>query len=143
MSTLLFVEHADGRIKDGTLKALSAATQLGAPVHALVAGSNAKAAADAASKLEGVEKVLLAEDAAYDHDLAEPVSALIEAVAGPYDTIIASASTTGKNVLPRVAARLDVAQVSDIIKVVSPDTFERPIYAGNAIQTVQARAPRR
>ncbi len=143
MSTLLFVEHADGRIKDGTLKALSAATQLGAPVHALVAGSNAKAAADAASKLEGVEKVLLAEDAAYDHDLAEPVSALIEAVAGPYDTIIASASTTGKNVLPRVAARLDVAQVSDIIKVVSPDTFERPIYAGNAIQTVQAPGPKK
>lgn len=143
MSTLLFVEHADGRIKDGTLKALSAATQLGAPVHALVAGSQAKAAAEAASKVEGVEKVLIAENAAYDHDLAEPVSVLIEAVAGPYDTIIASASTTGKNVLPRVAARLDVAQVSDIIKVVSPDTFERPIYAGNAIQTVQAPGPKK
>ncbi len=87
--------------------------------------------------------MLLAEDAAYDHDLAEPVSALIESVAGPYDTIIASASTTGKNVMPRVAAKLDVAQVSDIIKVVSADTFERPIYAGNAIQTVQAPGPKR
>jgi electron transfer flavoprotein alpha subunit len=143
MTTLLFIEHADGRIKDATLKALSAATQLGAPVHALVSGSQAKAAAEAASKLDGIEKVLIAEDAAYDHDLAEPVSALIEAVAGPYDTIMAAASTTGKNVLPRVAARLDVAQVSDIIKVVSPDTFERPIYAGNAIQTVQAPGPKK
>ncbi|MGE7155270.1 electron transfer flavoprotein subunit alpha/FixB family protein [Methylorubrum rhodesianum] len=143
MSTLLFIEHADGLIKDATLKALSAAAQIGAQVHALVAGSQAKAAAEAASKLEGVDKVLIAEDGAYDHDLAEPVSALIEAVAGPYDTIIAAASTTGKNVLPRVAARLDVAQVSDIIKVVSADTFERPIYAGNAIQTVQAPGPKK
>ena len=143
MTTLHFVEHADGRIKDGTLKALAAANQMGAPVHALVAGASAKAVAEAAGKLEGVEKVLLAEDAAYDHDLAEPVSALIAAVAGPYDAIVASASTTGKNVLPRVAALLDVAQVSDIIKVVSADTFERPIYAGNAIQTVQAPGPKK
>ncbi len=143
MTTLLFIEHANGQIKDGTLKALSAANQMGAPVHALVAGGNAKTVAEAAAKLEGVEKVLLAEDAAYDHDLAEPVSALIESVAGAYDAIVASASTTGKNVLPRVAAKLDVAQVSDIIKVVSPDTFERPIYAGNAIQTVQAPGPKR
>jgi electron transfer flavoprotein alpha subunit len=91
-----------------------------------------------AAKLDGVEKVLLAEDGVYDHDLAEPVSALIASIAGPYGVIIAAASTTGKNILPRVAALLDVAQVSDIIKVISPDTFERPIYAGNAIQTVQA-----
>ncbi len=143
MTTLLFVEHANGQIKDGTLKALSAANQMGAPVHALVAGAGTQAVAEAAAKLEGIEKVLLAEDAAYDHDLAEPVSALIESVAGPYDTVIASASTTGKNVMPRVAAKLDVAQVSDIIKVVSADTFERPIYAGNAIQTVQAPGPKR
>jgi electron transfer flavoprotein alpha subunit len=143
MTTLLFVEHANGQVKDGTLKALSAAKDIGAPIHALVAGSNAKAAAEAAAKLDGVEKVLLAEDGAYDHDLAEPVSALIAAVAEPYDTILAAATTTGKNVLPRVAALLDVAQVSDIIKVVSPDTFERPIYAGNAIQTVQAPGPKR
>ena len=143
MTTLLYVEHADGQVRDGTLKALSAAQSIGAPVHALVAGSQAKAAAEAAAKLEGVEKVLLAEDAAYDHDLAEPVAALIAAVAEPYDTILAAASTTGKNVLPRVAALLDVAQVSDIIKVVGPDTYERPIYAGNAIQTVQAPGPKR
>ena len=138
MTTLLYVEHGDGRIKDGTLKALTAARQIGAPVHALVLGAGSKPAAEAASRLDGVDKVLNAEDAAYDHDLAEPVAALIAAISEPYDTIIASASTTGKNMLPRVAALLDVAQVSDIITVVSPDTFERPIYAGNAIQTVQA-----
>lgn len=143
MTTLLYVEHADGQIKDGTLKALSAANQMGAPVHALVAGGSAKAAAEAAGKLEGIEKVLLAEDAAYDHDLAEPVAALIVSVSDGYDAIVAAASTTGKNVLPRVAALLDVAQVSDIIKVVSPDTFDRPIYAGNAIQTVQAPGPKK
>ena len=140
MTTLLFVEHGNGQIKDGTLKALTAAKAIGAQVHALVLGAGSKPAAEAAAKLDGVDKVLNAEDAVYDHDLAEPVAALIAAISEPYDTIIASASTTGKNVLPRVAALLDVAQVSDIIKVVSPDTFERPIYAGNAIQTVQAEA---
>ncbi|MGU3664698.1 electron transfer flavoprotein subunit alpha/FixB family protein [Methylobacterium sp. A49B] len=143
MTTLLFVEHGHGQIKDGTLKALSAAREIGAPVHALVLGAGSGPAAAAAAKLEGVEKVLHAEDGAYDHDLAEPVGALLAAIAEPYDTIIASASTTGKNVLPRVAALLDVAQVSDIIKVVSPDTFERPIYAGNAIQTVQVPSGKR
>ena len=137
MTTLLFVEHGNGQIKDGTLKALSAAQQIGAPVHALVLGAGSRPVADAAAKLDGVEKVLLGEDGAYDHDLAEPVSTLIASIAEPYTTIIASASTTGKNILPRVAALLDVPQVSDIIKVVAPDTFERPIYAGNAIQTVQ------
>ena len=138
MTTLLYVEHANSEIKDGTLKALTAAKQLGGPVHALVLGANSKAAAEAAGKLDGVEKVLNAEDAVYDHDMAEPIAALIAKIAEPYDAIVASATTTGKNILPRVAALLDVAQVSDIIKVVSPDTFERPIYAGNAIQTVQA-----
>jgi electron transfer flavoprotein alpha subunit len=138
MTTLLYVEHANSEIKDGTLKALTAAKELGAPIHALVLGAGSKAAADSAAKLDGVEKVLNAEDAVYDHDMAEPIAALIAKIAGPYDAIVCSASTTGKNVLPRVAALLDVAQVSDIIKVVSPDTFERPIYAGNAIQTVQA-----
>ncbi|NGM38005.1 MULTISPECIES: electron transfer flavoprotein subunit alpha/FixB family protein [Methylobacterium] len=143
MTTLLFVEHGDGQIKDGTLKALTAAKAIGAPVHALVLGSGTKAVADAVAKLDGVEKVLNSEEAVYDHDLAEPVAALIAAVAEPYETVIASATTTGKNVLPRVAALLDVAQVSDIIRVVAPDTFERPIYAGNAIQTVQAPGPKR
>ncbi len=97
-----------------------------------------RAAADAAAKLDGVEKVLLADAAPYEHQLAEPLAALIVSLAGPYDAIVAPATTTGKNVLPRVAALLDVMQVSDITKVMSPDTFERPIYAGNAIQTVQA-----
>ena len=139
MTTLLFVEHGSGQIKDGTLKALTAARAIGAPVHALVLGAGSRPVAEAAAKLAGVTKVLLAEGDAYAHDLAEPVSALIAAIAEPYDTIIASASTTGKNVLPRVAALLDVAQISDIIKVVAPDTFERPIYAGNAIQTVKSK----
>ena len=95
-------------------------------------------AAEAASKLAGVEKVLLADALLYEHQLAEPVAALIVSLAGSYDAIVAPATTTGKNVMPRVAALLDVMQVSDITKVISPDTFERPIYAGNAIQTVQA-----
>ena len=138
MATLLFIEHDNGAVRDASQKALTAATQLGGPVHALVLGSGSRPAAEAAAKLEGIEKVLIGEDAAYDHALAEPTAALIAAIAAPYDVVIAAASTTGKNVLPRVAALLDVAQISDIITVVSPDTFERPIYAGNAIQTVQA-----
>ncbi|MGO4706100.1 electron transfer flavoprotein subunit alpha/FixB family protein [Microvirga sp. 2MCAF38] len=138
MTTLLIAEHDNAHLKDATHKALSAAAALGAPVHVLVAGANAKAAAEAAAKLGGVEKVLLADNAAYEHQLAEPLAALIVSLAGPYDAIVAPATTTAKNVLPRVAALLDVMQVSDITKVVSPDTFERPIYAGNAIQTVQA-----
>jgi electron transfer flavoprotein alpha subunit len=138
MATLLLIEHENGAVRDASRKALSAAVQLGGPVHALVLGSGSGPAADAAAKLEGLEKVLVSEDATFDHLLAEPTAALIAAIAEPYDVVIAAASTTGKNVLPRVAALLDVAQISDIITVVSPDTFERPIYAGNAIQTVQA-----
>jgi electron transfer flavoprotein alpha subunit len=138
MPTLLVAEHDNASLKDVTAKALTAARQLGEPVHALVAGPGSRPAAEAAAKLEGVEKVLLAEDARYDHMLAEPTAALVASLAGPYTAIVAAATTTGKNVLPRVAALLDVMQVSDIIKVVGPDTFERPIYAGNAIQTVQA-----
>ena len=97
-----------------------------------------KVVAEAAAKLDGVAKVLLADAPAYDHMLAEPTAALIVALAGPYDTIMAAATTSGKNIMPRVAALLDVMQISDIIKVVAPDTFERPIYAGNAIQTVRS-----
>jgi len=138
MTTLLIAEHDNAHLKDATHKALSAAKALGAPVHVLVAGADAKAAADAAAKLDGIEKVLLADAPSYAHQLAEPVAALIVSLAGNYDAIVAAATTTGKNVLPRVAALLDVMQISDITKVVSPDTFERPIYAGNAIQTVQA-----
>ena len=138
MTTLLIAEHDRASLKDVTQKALTAATALGAPVHVLVAGPNSRPAAEAAARLDGVEKVLLADDPRYEHMLAEPTAALVAALAGPYDAIVAAASTTGKNVMPRVAALLDVMQVSEIIKVVSPDTFERPIYAGNAIQTVQS-----
>jgi electron transfer flavoprotein alpha subunit len=124
-----------------TNKALTAASQLGGDVHVLVAGGGqgTKAAAEAASKLSGVKKVLLAEGPAYEHDLAEPLAALIVALAPSYDAFVAPATSRFKNVMPRVAALLDVMQVSEIIKVVSPDTFERPIYAGNAIQTVKSK----
>ncbi|HEY7383810.1 MAG TPA: FAD-binding protein [Beijerinckiaceae bacterium] len=142
MTTLLIAEHDNQALKDVTPKALTAAKALGAPVHVLVAGRGCRAAAEVAAKLDGVEKVLLVDDARYDHLLAEPTAALVASLAGPYDAIVAAASTTGKNVMPRVAALLDVMQVSDIIKVVAPDTFERPIYAGNAIQTVQASDPK-
>ena len=139
MTTLLIAEHNNAGLKDATAKALTAASQLGADVHVLVAGDNAQGAADAAAKLNGVAKVLLANDAAYAHDLAEPLAALIVSLAGSYDAIVAPATSRFKNVLPRVAALLDVMQVSEIIKVVAPDTFERPIYAGNAIQTVKSK----
>ena len=139
MTTLLIAEHDNASIKDATNKALTAAAALGAEVHVLVAGENAKAAADAAAKLAGVKKVLLADNAAYAHDLAEPLAALIVALAPSYDAFVAPATSRFKNVMPRVAALLDVMQVSEIIKVVSPDTFERPIYAGNAIQTVKSK----
>ena len=138
MTTLLIAEHDNASLKDATHKALTAARALGAPVHVLVAGAHCRPAAEAAAALEGVEKVLLADAPAYDHLLAEPAAALIASLAGPYDALVAPSTTAGRNVMPRVAALLDVMQVSDVIKVVAPDTFERPIYAGNAIQTVQA-----
>jgi electron transfer flavoprotein alpha subunit len=138
MTTLLVAEHDNAQLQDVTAKALAAAKALGAPVHVLVAGASCRPAAEAAARLDGVEKVLLVDDPRYEHMLAEPTAALVAALAGPYDAIVAAASTTGKNVMPRVAALLDVMQVSDIIKVIAPDTFERPVYAGNAIQTVQA-----
>ena len=138
MTILLIAEHDNQHLSDQTAKAMSAAIQIGGDVHVLVAGKGAKAAADAAAKLKGVSKVLLAEDASLEHRLAEPYAALIVSLASAYDTIIAPATTACKNVMPRVAALLDVMQVSEIISVESKDTFKRPIYAGNAIQTVQA-----
>ncbi|AXK83021.1 electron transfer flavoprotein subunit alpha/FixB family protein [Pseudolabrys taiwanensis] len=138
MTTLLIAEHDNKSLKDATTKALSAAKALGADVHVLIAGKDAKAAAEAASKLDGVAKVLVAEGDAYEHQLAEPMAALIVSLAGSYDALVAPATTNGKNIMPRVAALIDVMQISDIIKVVAPDTFERPIYAGNAIQTVKS-----
>ena len=116
---------------------------IGSDVHVLVAGSGAKAAAEQAAKLSGVTKVLLAEDASLANNLAEPLAALIVSLAGNYDAIVSAATSVGKNVLPRVAALLDVAQVSEIVEVVSADTFKRPIYAGNAIQTVQSTDARK
>jgi len=138
MAILLLAEHDNASLNDQTAKALSAAAKIGGDVHVLVAGSGAKAAADAAAKLAGVSKVLLADDAGLANNLAEPLAALIVSLAGSYDVIIAPATASAKNVMPRVAALLDVAQVSEIIEVVSADTFKRPIYAGNAIQTVQS-----
>ena len=138
MTTLLIAEHDASGLKDATAKALTAASALGAPVHILVAGLNARAAADAAARLAGVEKVLLADAAAYEHQMAEPMAALVAGLASGYGAIVAPATTTGKNILPRVAALVDSMQVSEITAVISPDTFERPIYAGNAIQTVQS-----
>jgi electron transfer flavoprotein alpha subunit len=139
MTTLLLAEHDNKALKDATAKALTAAKALGQPVHVLVAGKNCRAVAETAAKLDGVTKVLLADGAAYEHMLAEPVAALIHSLAGGYDAIVAPATTTGKNIMPRVAALLDVMQVSDIVKVIAPDTFERLIYAGNAMQTVRSK----
>jgi electron transfer flavoprotein alpha subunit len=138
MPTLLLAEHDNASLKDATNKALTAAKAIGADVHILVAGHNCKAVAEAAAKLDGVKKVLLADAAPYEHMLAEPTAALVVSLAGPYETIMAAATTSGKNIMPRVAALLDVMQISEVIKVVAPDTFERPIYAGNAIQTVRS-----
>jgi electron transfer flavoprotein alpha subunit len=139
MATLLLAEHDNKSLKDATNKALTAAKALGGDVHVLVAGKDARGVADAAAKLEGVSKVLVADGASYEHMLAEPLAALIVALAPAYDAIVAAATTTGKNVLPRVAALLDVMQISDIVKVIAPDTFERLIYAGNAVQQVRSK----
>jgi electron transfer flavoprotein alpha subunit len=139
MTTLLIAEHDNKVLKDATHKALTAAKALAAPVHVLVAGHDARAVAQAAAQLDGVEKVLLADAPALEHLLAEPLAALVVALASSYEAIVAPATTTGKNFMPRVAALLDVMQISDIVKVISPDTFERPIYAGNALQTVRSR----
>ncbi|MBI1867785.1 MAG: electron transfer flavoprotein subunit alpha/FixB family protein [Methylocystis sp.] len=139
MTALLIAETHEAALAPATAKALTAALALGGPVHVLVAGANVGSAAKAAAKLAGVEKVLVADSPLYAHGLAEPMAALIVSLAGSYDAIIAPSTSSSKNVLPRVAALLDVMQVSDVIKVVAADTFERPIYAGNAIQTVRAQ----
>ncbi|MEZ2222893.1 electron transfer flavoprotein subunit alpha/FixB family protein [Rhizobium sp. RCC_161_2] len=142
MAILLLADHDNTSLSDQTAKTLTAAAKIaketGSEVHILVAGKGAKAAADAAAKLAGVSKVLLAESDELANNLAEPLADLIVSLAASYDTIITAATSVGKNVLPRVAALLDVAQISEITDVVSADTFKRPIYAGNAIQTVQS-----
>jgi len=140
MASLVLAEHDNATLKDATHKTVTAAAQVSAPVHVLVAGENCAGVAQAAAKIAGVEKVLLADAPAFARQLAEPMQALILSLAGSYDAILAPATTTGKNILPRVAAKLDTPQVSEILKVLSPDTFERPIFAGNAIETLQAPA---
>ena len=138
MAVLLIAEHDNKSVKDATHKALTAALQMGGDVHVLVAGNNAEAAAAYAAKLSGVTKVLHVESAALERPLAEPMAATIVALAPAYDHIVAAATTNGKNFMPRVAALLDVMQISDISEVKSADTFVRLIYAGNAVQTVQS-----
>ena len=138
MTALVIAEHDNQSIKGATLNTVTAAAQLGGDVHVLVAGSNAADAAKAAAQIAGVAKVIHADAAGFEHGLAENVAAQVIALAGSYSHIVFPATASGKNVAPRVAALLDVGQVSDITKVVSPDTFERPIYAGNAIATVQS-----
>jgi electron transfer flavoprotein alpha subunit len=138
MAILLIAEHDNAHLKDATNKALTAALQIGADVHLLVAGNKADGAAAAAAKLQGVVKVLHVDAPQYERPLAEPMAALIVALAGPYEQIVAPATTNGKNYMPRAAALLDVMQISDISEVKAPDTFVRLIYAGNAVQTVQS-----
>ena len=138
MTILVFAEHDNETLSDQTAKAVDAAAKIGGDIHVLVAGKGAGAVAEAAGKLDGVTKVLHADGDDYAHGLAEPFADLIVKLADGYDVLLAPATTAGKNVMPRVAALLDVMQISDILEVVSADTFKRPIYAGNAIQTVKS-----
>ena len=138
MVALVIAEHDNGSLKGSTHHTVTAAAQCGGDVHVLVAGSNCGAAAEAAAQIAGVSKVLVADAPHFADGLAENVAEQILAIAGSYSHILAPATAYGKNILPRVAAKLDVAQISEITKVDSPDTFERPIYAGNAIATVQS-----
>ncbi|MEP2236425.1 MAG: electron transfer flavoprotein subunit alpha/FixB family protein [Alteripontixanthobacter sp.] len=138
MKTLVLVEHDNSEMKDATLATVGAASQMGSEVHLLVAGSGCRAVAEQAAKIEGVGKVHLADDAAYEHQLAENVAPLVADLMGHHDALVAPATTTGKNIAPRVAALLDVMQISDILSVEGDKSFTRPIYAGNAIATVQS-----
>ena len=138
MTALVIAEHDNATLKAATLNTVTAAIACGADVHVLVAGENAQAAAAAAAQIAGVAKVIHADGASLKSGLAENLAAQVLQIAGNYSHILFPATAGGKNVAPRVAARLDVAQISDITKVLSADTFERPIYAGNAIATVQS-----
>ena len=141
MKTLVYVEHDNSEVKDATLSVVTAAAQLG-EVHLLVAGSGCAGVADAAARIAGVGKVHLADDAAYEHQLAENVATLIAGLMDSHDAVLFPATTTGKNIAPRVAALLDVMQISDILTVDGEKTFTRPIYAGNAIATVESSDPK-
>ena len=138
MSVLVYAEHDNASLKTETHKLVNAAQKMGGDIHVLVAGEGCQAVAEAAAQIDGVAKVLVADNAAYKHQLAENTADLVVELAADYSHIVAAATTTGKNFMPRVAALLDVAQISDIIGVESEDTFVRPIYAGNAIATVQS-----
>jgi electron transfer flavoprotein alpha subunit len=138
MTALVVADHHNVALSDATHKTVAAAQKLGGEVDILVAGADCRAVADAAARISGVRKVLYADDPRYEHRLAEPLAALIASVAQGYDAILKAATTTGKNVMPRVAAILDVMQISDVVDAPAPDTFVRPIYAGNALQTVQS-----
>ncbi len=138
MSILVFAEHDNSTLKSETLKTVAAAQAIGGDITLLVAGHNCQSVVDAAAKVNGVSKVLVADNTVYEHQLAENISLLVVELASDYEHIIATALTTGKNFMPRVAALLDVTQISDIIAVESSDTFVRPVYAGNAIATVQS-----
>lgn len=138
MTILVYAEHDNKELKPATLATVTAAVQMGSDVHLLVAGADCQAVAQEATKVAGVSKVLVADNAAYANQLAENVSLLVKALATDYSHVVAPATTTGKNFLPRVAALLDVSMVSDITAVIDANTFERPIYAGNAIATVKS-----
>ena len=141
MTALVIAEHDNATLKGATLNTVSAATAIGGDVHVLIAGNSAAEAAKAASQIAGVAKVIHAEGEHFAHGLAENMAAQVLAIASNYSHILFPATASGKNIAPRVAAKLDVGQISDITKVISPDTFERPIYAGNAIATVQSADP--
>ena len=143
MTTLLIAEHDNNTLADANKKAMDAATKIGEDIHILVAGKDCANIADNASKIEGVSKVLLCDDELYQNHLAESYADLIVSIAEDYNTIMAIASTTGKNFMPRVAALLDIPQISEIINVIDSQTFERPIYAGNAIQTVKSNGDKK
>ncbi|MFK3724982.1 electron transfer flavoprotein subunit alpha/FixB family protein [Pseudomonas monteilii] len=140
MTVLIIAEHENGALAPSTLNTVAAAAKIGGEAHVLVAGQNVGAVAEAAAKIAGVTKVLVADNAAYGHALPENVAPLVKELAASYSHVLAPATTNGKNILPRVAALLDVDQISEIISVESADTFKRPIYAGNAIATVQSSA---
>jgi len=139
MAALVLAEHNNASLNEATAKAVTAALQISTPVHVLVAGADCAQAAAEAAKLQGVETVLVADDPRYANLLAEPTAELILSRASSYEAIVAPATANGKNILPRVAARLDVPQISEVIAIPSPDVFRRPIYAGNAVETVEAK----
>ena len=143
MKTLVIAEHDNASLKAATLNAVAAAGALGGDVDILVAGAGCGAAADAAAQVPGVSKVICADNAAYEHQLAENVSLLVAELGADYDNLVAPSTANGKNIMPRVAALLDVGQISDILSVESADTFKRPIYAGNVIATVQSSDPKK